>query len=130
MCGGLRFSKTMIKERQLVFRQGMKYTLPTTEGHMELIYDGSLRSENLNSWKPYIKKRILILAEEYLERKTKQYQYDQFRAFKTNGKGIHAAILTDGTRRKNAFRIITMPANSEVSGTHDRMPVLNEKTYF
>lgn len=119
MCGGIKRNE----RDDILFKQGQKYQFSTNLGELELMYGGSVRSETLESkWRPWIVKEIIVKADEFLERNTKGYKYQELKPFKVpEGKGIKA-LITVG----DVIRIVTQSAQGEIAKVHNRQPILED----
>jgi putative SOS response-associated peptidase YedK len=77
---------------------------------------------------PIRKRRCLVLADSFYEWKTIAGQKVPYRIMLKNNKILAMAglwdVWYDGNYAVKSFSIITTPANKEIRGVHDRMPVI------
>lgn len=132
MCGGLKDSQKTkrAKDAQIAaemkrlekIKQGWTYSWPLTTGVEKFRFGGHARIENIDlKWNGKIERHVKIEASEFLERDTVSGS-GKLRPFPIPPHRCIHGIIT----KQNELRIVTQPADKEVSKVHDRMPRLIE----
>ena len=128
MCGGVKASERFRNqkedqinrelERLSNLKQGYTYSWPTSEGIQNRLFAGHIRSETMNDvWGNKIAKHLSIHATQFMERDTVGGS-NQLKSFNVpSGKGLHAAIMTDGS-----LRLVTRAAQGDEAKVHHRAP--------